>query len=160
MVCNKCGNQNESSAKFCSTCGAPLQMDSGTPVQSGPAQAGSRQVATALAGAEERNWAMGAHLSALLGLVLPFGNVVGPLLVWLIKKDQSTLVDQEGKEALNFQISMTIYMMVSAILITVLIGFPMLFGFGIADLILVIIAAVKTSSGERYRYPITFRFLT
>jgi uncharacterized protein len=110
--------------------------------------------------AEERNWAMGCHLSALLGCVLPFGNVIGPLLVWLLKKNESTLVDAEGKEALNFQISMSIYMMVSAILIIVVIGLPMLFGFALADLILTIIAAVKTSNGERYRYPITLRFLS
>jgi hypothetical protein len=86
--------------------------------------------------------------------------VVGPLVVWLLKKNESTLVDEEGKESLNFQISMSIYMMVSAILIMVVIGLPMLFGFAIADFILTLVAAVKTSNGERYHYPITIRFLS
>jgi uncharacterized Tic20 family protein len=125
-----------------------------------PGQTGSKPLGATLVAVEERNWAMGVHLSALLGFVLPLGNVIGPLVVWLMKKNESTLVDAEGKEALNFQISMTIYMGISAIMIMVLIGIPLLFGFAAADLILTIIAAVKTSNGERYRYPITLRFLT
>jgi uncharacterized Tic20 family protein len=137
--------------------GAANQETSAMPVQPAPAPSGA-PVATAVA--EERNWAMGAHLSALLGFVLPFGNVLGPLVIWLIKKNESKLVDQEGKEALNFQISMTIYMCVAAMLIIVLVGIPLLICLAIADLILTIIAAIKTSNGETYKYPLTLRFLS
>ena len=137
--------------------GDPKQGSAATPIQPAP-RPSSAPVTTKIA--EERNWAMGTHLAALLGLVFPFGNVIGPLIVWLLKRNESPLVDQEGKESLNFQISMSIYMAVSAILIIVIIGFPMLFGFAIADLVLTIIAAVKTSNGERYKYPITLRFLS
>jgi hypothetical protein len=103
---------------------------------------------------------MGCHLSALLGLIVPFGNLIGPLIFWLVKRDQSPLVDREGKEALNFQISMTLYMLVSGVLIFVLIGIPLLFLVAILDLIFTVVAAVKVSSGETYRYPLTIRFLT
>ncbi len=103
---------------------------------------------------------MAAHLSALAGIIVPFGNVIGPLIAWLVKRDQSPLVDREGKEALNFQISMTIYMLVSALLIFAFIGVPLLLVVCVMDLILTIVAAIKTSSGESYRYPFTIRFLT
>src|SRR6202140_1508191 len=162
MICETCGSQIAAGAKFCSSCGTEVGVAPATAtpqVEPATIPTSSRPAAT-VAAAEERNWAMGCHLSALLGCVVPFGNVIGPLLVWLLKKNESTLVDAEGKEALNFQISMSIYMMVSAILIIVVIGLPMLFGFAIADLVLTIIAAIKTSNGEHYRYPITLRFLS
>ena len=61
---------------------------------------------------EERNWAMACHLSALAGYVIPFGNIAGPLLVWLLKKDEYSLVNEQGKESLNFQLSLLIYMLI------------------------------------------------
>jgi uncharacterized protein len=114
------------------------------------------------------NWGMFCHLSALLGLVwlhvggpvvLPFGHVLGPLLIWLVKKNDYPFVDQQGKEALNFQISMTIYGLLSSILVFILVGFVLLMGLAVVDVILVIIAAVKASNGESYRYPFTIRFI-
>jgi uncharacterized Tic20 family protein len=109
---------------------------------------------------EERNWGMIAHLSALAGFVIPLGNILGPLVVWLMKKDSMPHVDREGKEALNFNISIAIYAIVSAILILVLIGLLLLVAVGIAWLVLVIMASVRTSSGESYTYPFTLRFIT
>jgi len=109
---------------------------------------------------QERNWGILCHLSALVLFIgIPFGNIIGPLVVWLIKKNELPLVDQEGKESLNFQISMTIYASAAAILILLLIGFPLLIGLMITDLILTIIAAVKVSNGESYRYPLTIRLI-
>lgn len=102
---------------------------------------------------------MAAHLSALSGLVIPFGNILGPLLVWLLKGKEHPYIDDQAKEALNFQISMTIYMVVSAILILVLIGILLLIGLAIADVVLTIMAAVATREGREYRYPLTFRFI-
>jgi len=71
---------------------------------------------------DERTFGMLCHLTALAGFVFPLGNIIGPLIVWAIKKDQYPWVDQHGKESLNFQISMTIYLFISAIMIIILIG--------------------------------------
>jgi len=108
---------------------------------------------------DEKTWGMLCHLSALAGFIIPLGNILGPLVVWLIKKDESEFVDQAGKESLNFQISMTIYITVSIILIIFLIGIPLLIGLGLADLVLIIIAGVQTNNGTQYRYPFTIRFI-
>ncbi|MFW6137482.1 MAG: DUF4870 domain-containing protein [Candidatus Aminicenantaceae bacterium] len=108
---------------------------------------------------EERNWGMFCHLAALAGFIVPFGNVIGPLIIWLIKKDESEFVNEQGKESLNFQISFSIYAIVAAILIVIVIGIILLIGLGIAMLILVIVAAIKASNGEKYSYPLTIRFI-
>ena len=109
---------------------------------------------------QEYTWGMACHLSALAAFIgIPFGHILGPLVVWLIKKDEFPFVEEQGKEALNFQISMTIYGIVAFILCFVLIGFPLLIAIGILDLILVIVAAVRASSGQAYRYPLTIRFI-
>lgn len=100
-----------------------------------------------------------AHLSALAGFVIPFGNIVGPLVIWLIKKDGSPFVDDQGKESLNFQITITILMIVSAILIIVIIGILLLPLVGLLSLIFIIVAAVKANGGERYRYPFALRLI-
>ena len=92
--------------------------------------------------------------------VFPLGNVIGPLIIWLIKKDESSFVDNQGKESLNFQISFTIYCAISAILIVVVIGIILLIALGIGFLILVIIASIKANEGEEYRYPLTLRLIT
>jgi hypothetical protein len=109
---------------------------------------------------EAQKWGMLCHLLALAGFVgIPFGNIIGPLVVWLLKKSDYPFVDEQGKESLNFQISMTIYGIVAAFLIFVIIGIFLLIGLVIADLVLVIIASVKTSNGESHRYPLTIRFI-
>jgi len=109
---------------------------------------------------EARNWAMFAHLSSFAGHVIPFGHIGGPLLIWLLKKDEMPLVDDQGKEALNFQITMTIAFIVSAILIFVLIGFVLIFAVWLFDVIVTIIAAVKANEGVAYRYPLCIRFIS
>lgn len=108
---------------------------------------------------QERTWGLITHLSALVGFIVPFGHIIGPLVIWLIKKDESAFVDDQGKEAINFQISMTLYAIVAAILILVIIGIFLLIGIGVLDIVLVIIAAVKANSGEKFRYPLTIRFI-
>jgi len=109
--------------------------------------------------AEERQWAMFAHLSALLGLVIPFGNLLGPLVIWLMKKETMPFVDQQGKEALNFQITVSIAMLVAAILIIVVIGFVLMLLVGVAAIVLTIMAAIKANEGVSYRYPFTLRLV-
>ncbi|MCK9554724.1 DUF4870 domain-containing protein [bacterium] len=103
---------------------------------------------------------MFCHLSALSCYIgIPFGNIIGPLVIWLIKKDEMPFVSEQGKEALNFQISMTIYAIVSFFLIFAVVGFFLLFAIAIINLIFVISAAVTASKGESYRYPLAIRFL-
>jgi len=109
--------------------------------------------------AQEKSWGMGAHLIALAGLIIPFGNILGPLILWLIKKDESPFVDDQGKESLNFQISISICCLVSAILIVIVIGIFLLIALGILDIVFVIIASIKANSGEKYRYPLTLRLV-
>jgi len=108
---------------------------------------------------QERTWAMLCHLSALAMFIFPFGNIIGPLVIWLIKKDESEFVDDQGKESLNFQISFTIYCIIAAFLILVIIGIFILIALGVLFLVLVIIATVKANSGEKFRYPLSIRFI-
>ena len=109
---------------------------------------------------EEQNWAMGCHLSALAGFVIPFGNIIGPLVVWLVKRAEMPLVDVQGKESLNFQITATIAALICVPLIFVIIGIPLLVIIGIGALVLSIVAAVKVSNGTfDYKYPLTIRLL-
>lgn len=109
---------------------------------------------------EEQNWAMICHLSALAGFLIPFGNIVGPLIVWLIKRAEMPLVDRHGKEALNFQITVSIAIAICIPLMFILIGIPLIFIVGIGALVLTIMAAVKVSNGNfDYRYPLTIRLV-
>ncbi|MCJ7730588.1 MAG: DUF4870 domain-containing protein [Sedimentisphaerales bacterium] len=102
---------------------------------------------------DARMWAMLCHL---LGLFTCF---IGPLIIWLIKKDEDPFVDDQGKEALNFQITVAIAGIVSAVLTIVCIGAFLGVAVSIADLIFAIIASVKANSGEAYRYPVCIRFI-
>lgn len=113
-----------------------------------------------------RQWALFAHLSALIALLigLPF---VGPLVIYLAKKDDHPFIADQAREALNFNLSVFIYLVVgtiaAVILTIVLIGlliFPVLIAIAIAWLVLVIVAAVKASGGEAYRYPLTIRMVS
>ena len=100
-----------------------------------------------------------AHLSALAGFIIPFGNVIGPVVVWQIQKDKSAFVDYHGKEAVNFQITMTIAYCIALLLIIVVIGVPILVVLGILSVVFSVIAGVKANNGEYYKYPYTFRFI-
>lgn len=108
---------------------------------------------------DERTWGMLCHLIAFSGVVIPFGSIIGPLVIWLIKKDEMPFVDDQGKESLNFQITMLIAIIISAILTVVVIGFLLLAVLGIFWLVIVIMAAVKANDGVAYRYPYAIRFL-
>lgn len=109
---------------------------------------------------QENTWGMLCHLTALAGFIgIPLGNIIGPLVIWLIKRHEYPFVEEQGKESLNFQISMTIYGLIASLLILVFIGIFLLIALVIADVVFVIIASVKTSNREVYRYPLTIRFL-
>ncbi|HEX2865771.1 MAG TPA: DUF4870 domain-containing protein [Ignavibacteriales bacterium] len=104
-------------------------------------------------------WGMLCHLSALLMFVIPFGNIIGPLVVWLLKKDTAPFVNDQGRESLNFQISMTIYIFIALILMLLVVGIMLLILLGIAELVLIIVASVQANDGKSYRYPFTMRFI-
>lgn len=109
---------------------------------------------------QARTWGMLCHLTALVGLMgVPFGNILGPLIVWLVKKEEFPLVDQQGKESLNFQISLTLYAIISTFLIIVAVGIFMLIALFFFYFIMVVIASIRVSNGEPFRYPLTIRFL-
>ncbi|KAB2952314.1 DUF4870 domain-containing protein [Heliorestis acidaminivorans] len=109
---------------------------------------------------DERMWAMLCHVSTFLGYLLPLiGQVIPPLLIWLIKRDSMPFVDDQGKEALNFQISLLLYTMIAGLLVIVAIGFVFLLIIPIAHFILTIIAAIRSNEGVYYRYPLTIRLI-
>jgi len=101
------------------------------------------------------------HASALLGVFFHFpGHILGPLIVWLVKRGESPEIDAHGKESLNFQISMLIYDVIAGILCFIVIGFLILIILWVLNAVLVIIASIKASEGKFYRYPFTIRFLS
>ena len=108
---------------------------------------------------ESRTMAMLCHLSSFSGFIIPFGNILGPLLIWLLKKESSSFVDDQGREAINFNITVMLAYIVSGILTLVLIGIFLLIVVFLIDVILTIIATIKANEGQAYRYPFNIRFL-
>jgi len=104
--------------------------------------------------ANDRNIAVLTHLGGIFFSVLP------GLIVWLLKKDDSPYLGQQAREALNFQITVLLAYMVSYVLVFILIGFALMMLIWVANIVLCIIAAVKTSQGEDYRYPFTLRLIS
>ena len=110
---------------------------------------------------EVRNWAMACHLSAFLAFVVPFvGSVIGPLIVWTVKKEESEFIAYHGKEALNFQLTVIIALLVSGLLSLILIGFLLMAIVGITAIILTLIASIKASEGEYYKYPFSLKLIS
>ena len=118
---------------------------------------------------EERTWGIACHLAALAVYIVPFGNIIGPLVVWLMKKNQYPFVDDQGKQSLNFQISFTIYglgvVLLSIPFIILTVGFglfliiPLIWLISLIVVIFAVIAAIAASKGEAYRYPLTIMFV-
>jgi uncharacterized Tic20 family protein len=123
------------------------------------ASAGSTATTTdAITG--DKTMAMLCHLLSFCVFVLPsLGNIIGPLILWLVKKDQDPLVDATGKAVLNFQISVTIYGIICSLLIFIGIGLVLLPILAILTIIYTIIGALKANEGQVYKYPFTIQFL-
>ena len=121
--------------------------------------------------AEERQWAMFAHLSALAGGIVTagwagsIGCFLGPLVIWLMKKETMPFVDDQAKEALNFNITVAIAFFVLFLLTLGTLGLgailtvPLMIIVGLAWLVLTVIAAIKSNEGVRYRYPFAIRLV-
>ena len=107
----------------------------------------------------ERQWGMFGHLSALSGFIVPFGNLIGPLIIWQMKKDQHPFAADQAKEALNFNISITILAVISGALICVFVGIILLPLVAVFGLVMTIIAGIAANKGEWYRYPFTIRLI-
>ncbi len=104
-------------------------------------------------------WQVAMHLCPLVGFVIPFGNLLTPLILWLIKRQESPTLDQAGKDVLNFQISISIYAILSIVLWFILIGFVLSFLVFILWLYGMVMAAMKVGTNETFRYPFTIHFL-
>ncbi|MFW2479139.1 MAG: DUF4870 domain-containing protein [Lentimonas sp.] len=111
-------------------------------------------------GKRDNTMGMLCHLLSMVQFIgVPAGNILGPLVLWLMKKEEDSFVDECGKESLNFKISMTIYMIISAILVLLVIGIFMLIALMVMNIVYTIIAAIKANEGECYSYPFTIRFI-
>lgn len=108
---------------------------------------------------EERTLALMAHLAGYAGLALPFGSVLGPALIYWLKRDESAYVEDQAREALNFQITLTLVALVAIPLVFVIVGVPILLIAGIWYLVGTAIGASKANDGEWYRYPATIRLV-
>ena len=115
---------------------------------------------TSTSSRDVRTWNVLCHATALAGFFVPWaGHILGPLIVWLAKRSDSPEIDENGKESLNFQISMLIYNVIAGVLCLVLIGFLLLAILHILNLVLVIVASIQVSEGKFYRYPMTIRLI-
>jgi hypothetical protein len=107
----------------------------------------------------ERNWSMLCHLSAFAGFFFPFGGIIGPMICWLSRRDESIWVNLNGKASMNFQLSMLLYMILAIPLCFIILGFPIIFALIVLKVVCVIIASVKAPKGELFRYPLVIPFI-
>jgi len=107
----------------------------------------------------EKFIAMWCHLGALAGILIPFGNLLVPFVIWISKKEEYELVDDQGKESLNFQISVFLYSLVGIILSIIIVGLIFLIVLGLFAIIQVIKASIAANNGEKYRYPFCVRLI-
>ena len=112
-----------------------------------------------MSSSDERTWSILVHAVAFAGLVVPFGGILGPFIVWTIKKAESAEVDRQGKAAMNFQISMLIYVIVGLLLIRFVIGWVVLVALGIFGVVMVVVATIRVAKGRTPGYVASIRFL-
>ena len=143
--CPACSARLDQQATTCPHCGATLTTDSA--------------IRSALVDESARTTAVAAHLSTFAGLIVPFGSVIGPLAVWLTRRHRDPFIDDTGREALNFGISIAIYGAVLLVAALMLVGIPLLIAGVIAWVVLASLAAAKASQGQTYRYPLTMRLV-
>ena len=158
--CTICGNIRESArpGKFCTSCGVKLEWSSAFCSNCGTKAASPGVTSQSL---NPQNWAAIAHVSGGFGcVVLGFGCIVFPLLIWILKRSDDPFIDHQAKEALNFQITMFIFLVISVVLCYIIIGVFLLCPLLVIDFVMPIIAAVKASRGVDYRYPFCIRFVS
>jgi uncharacterized Tic20 family protein len=146
-TCPACSARLDQPITSCPHCGATLAADDATPATRATVDETARTSAAA------------AHLSTFAGLIVPFGSIIGPLAVWLTRRDRDPFIDQAGREALNFGISIAIYGAVLLLAALMLVGIPLLLVGVVAWVVLASLAADKASQGQAYRYPLTMRLV-
>lgn len=110
--------------------------------------------------ADDRTWAMIAHFSALAAFIAPpIGGVLGPLIVWLAKREHSAFASEAAKEAMNFNIAVLLGYLVCALLVFVFIGFLLAAALFFFWLVMTVVAGIKASEGVHYRYPVSLRIV-
>ena len=119
----------------------------------------NQKVEIIVADKEQRTWAMFCHLSALAGLLFPFGAVIGPLIVWLVNKEEMPLVAEHGRKSLNFQLTMMIAYIVCFMLMFVVVGVILLPLVALFSLIMVVVSAIKANDGKEVKYPMAIEFI-
>ena len=105
------------------------------------------------------NKAMWIHLSGFSGYLVPFGNVIAPAILWVLWKEEDAFIDDQGREAVNFQLSILVYFMISILLFIIFIGIILMIGVGVFHVAMTVIAAIRSSQGISFRYPIIIRFI-
>src|SRR6478752_10492727 len=111
---------------------------------------------TSTSSRDVRTWNVLCHATALAGFFVPWaGHILGPLIIWLAKRGDSPEIDANGKESLNFQISMLIYNGIAVVFCLVLVGFAFLAVLWVLNAVFVIVASIQASDGRFYRYPMT-----
>ena len=152
VTCSTCEQEITVGDRYCGNCGATLDLFP-LPPYTPKADDSEKQA---------RIWGMACHAAALSAWIgVPFGHVIGPMTVWLLMRENHPFIHEQGREALNFQISMTIYAILSflLLLLTRPFGLPLLIGLFLLDVILALVATMKAGNGESYRYPMTLRFI-
>ena len=131
-----------------------MNSDNIDPVQSSLGPGGTGDVTQ-----DDKTWGMLAHLSTFVGFLIPFGNVVAPLIIYLVKKDQSAFVGDQAKESLNFQITVTIGYLIGGVTSFICVGLIILLVLVVADVVYTVMAAIDANKGNAYRYPYTLRLV-
>jgi uncharacterized Tic20 family protein len=107
----------------------------------------------------ERDWAMFCHLSAFAGFFFPFGGILGPIICWISRKDESEWVNFNGKSSLNFQLSLLLYTVLAIPLCFIVVGIPILVFIYILKIVCIIVASVRAAKGEVFKYPLSIPFI-
>lgn len=173
--CPACATALDPGARFCSHCGTEVPAAADPSASEAPSQPAApvapEPPGPPASGLSERNWAVFAHLSALVPLLIGVPlTFLGPLVLWLMVRERGTFAHDQAVEALNFNISWLLWTLV-VIVAGAVAAIPtaglglipvalVLVGLALAWLVLVIVAAVKASSGMGYRYPLTVRFIS
>lgn len=145
-----------------SAIGAVLLMvraTAGTGSSPAASPATGQEIDTAAVSKNSRDMAMWCHLSSLSGLFVPFGGLIGPIVIWAMKKDDDSFVNRHGIAAINFRISVYLYSLICLLLALVVVGFFLLGALALADLIFTVIAAIKASEGKEFTYPLSLRLI-
>ena len=108
---------------------------------------------------DERVWATITHLGIVASFIVPMGNIILPLILWLVFKEKSAYIEYHSKEALNFQLTMIIAAIIGGVLSFIFIGIPILIAVLVVDVVYSVIAAIKANQGEMYLYPVSWRMV-